>query len=336
MTRKTFTEISRFLYKVTLFYKFIMPLTRLKARLETSAAPTSGRSSKRPKQETKDSPRKRVKQDKKPQPSPKKKSIKTAQKHEKKTIQDQANTDKSTKERFLEKVDTFLVKHINELTSNRENLRVFVPLCGNSADMLWLAEKGHSIVGVELTAKYIKSFFKKSELEFEVTSEKMATKKVDVYKAKSKDIAIYHCSIFDFHWSGDKFDGIWDQSAIPVINTMGEDKMKQYVQLLQSLLAQDGRHVVEVCKHGANFVTAERLKQLYGDRCEVRYLGTRMWKYEEEDDECEEEGCGHSDGDHAQDGHAQQGHASHGHGECLYDHHDEEETEMFYHVISFK
>jgi len=314
-----------------------MPRTRQTARLETSTATAAERSSKRSKHETKGSPQKRLKQDEKPKPPPKKAPQKPTQRLEKKATLDKVKTTESKKEKFLEKVDTFFVKHIDELTCKRENIRILVPLCGNSADMLWLADKGHSIVGVEKTAKYIKSFFNNSELEYEVTSEEMVTKKVDVYKAKSKNIAIYHCSIFDFNWSGGKFDGIWDQSAMPVINTMGEDKMKQYVQLLQSLLAQDGRHVVEVCKHGANFVTSERLKQLYGDKCEVRYLGTRMWKYEEEeeDDECEdyeEEGSGHADGGH-------DSHASHGHGDCQYDHHhddEEEETEMFYHVISFK
>jgi thiopurine S-methyltransferase len=37
--------------------------------------------------------------------------------------------------------------------------RVFVPLCGKSLDMLWLARLGHSIVGVELAPLAVESFF---------------------------------------------------------------------------------------------------------------------------------------------------------------------------------
>ncbi len=37
--------------------------------------------------------------------------------------------------------------------------RVFVPLCGKSLDMAWLADAGHEVVGVELSPLAIKDFF---------------------------------------------------------------------------------------------------------------------------------------------------------------------------------
>lgn len=37
--------------------------------------------------------------------------------------------------------------------------RVFVPLCGKSLDMVWLAEQGHRVLGVELSALAIRQFF---------------------------------------------------------------------------------------------------------------------------------------------------------------------------------
>ncbi|KAK3736095.1 hypothetical protein QZH41_003545 [Actinostola sp. cb2023] len=275
------------------------PRTRQAASLESAAVP-----SKRTKKETTKTPKKVGK----PRQPAKQRSRKTAKKQEKpKPVQDEKP--KSIQESFLEKVDTFFVNHIQELTCDREHLRIFVPLCGNSADMIWLANQGHTVVGVEIMAKWIKSFFKKSELKYTVTSEEIGSKKkANVYRAEDKGIVIYQCSIFDFDLSvsGGKFDGIWDQSAMPVINDMGEKKMKQYVKLLQSLLAPDGRHVVEVCKHGANFVTTERLKELYGENNDVRYFGTRMWKYEEDD----EDGCEDEDGEH---GHAEHDHCKRGH-----------------------
>lgn len=36
---------------------------------------------------------------------------------------------------------------------------VFVPLCGKSQDMVWLHERGHSIVGVELSQLAVENFF---------------------------------------------------------------------------------------------------------------------------------------------------------------------------------
>lgn len=42
---------------------------------------------------------------------------------------------------------------------------VFVPLCGKSLDMLWLAEQGYDVVGVELSPVAVKAFFEECGLE---------------------------------------------------------------------------------------------------------------------------------------------------------------------------
>lgn len=46
--------------------------------------------------------------------------------------------------------------------------RVFVPLCGKSLDMAWLAEQGHEVFGVELSALAVTQFFAERGLEPEV------------------------------------------------------------------------------------------------------------------------------------------------------------------------
>jgi thiopurine S-methyltransferase len=43
--------------------------------------------------------------------------------------------------------------------------RVFVPLCGKSLDMLWLAAQGHVVLGVELSPIAVRAFFKESRLQ---------------------------------------------------------------------------------------------------------------------------------------------------------------------------
>ncbi len=42
--------------------------------------------------------------------------------------------------------------------------RVFVPLAGKSLDMLWLAERGHRVLGVELSALAVDQFFSENGL----------------------------------------------------------------------------------------------------------------------------------------------------------------------------
>lgn len=42
---------------------------------------------------------------------------------------------------------------------------VFVPLCGKSLDMVWLAKLGHQIIGVELSEIAVRQFFAEQEVE---------------------------------------------------------------------------------------------------------------------------------------------------------------------------
>lgn len=43
--------------------------------------------------------------------------------------------------------------------------RVFVPLCGKSLDLLWLAEQGHPVIGVELSPLAVRAFFSENKLQ---------------------------------------------------------------------------------------------------------------------------------------------------------------------------
>ncbi len=42
--------------------------------------------------------------------------------------------------------------------------RVFVPLCGKSLDMVWLAGQGHEVLGVELSPIAVRAFFRENRL----------------------------------------------------------------------------------------------------------------------------------------------------------------------------
>ncbi len=43
--------------------------------------------------------------------------------------------------------------------------QVLVPLCGKSRDMLWLRAQGHQVLGVEISALAVQSFFTENELQ---------------------------------------------------------------------------------------------------------------------------------------------------------------------------
>ena len=51
------------------------------------------------------------------------------------------------------------------------DMRVFVPLCGKTRDMLWLAGEGHRVVGVELSERAVRAFFEDNGLHPQVSED---------------------------------------------------------------------------------------------------------------------------------------------------------------------
>ena len=43
--------------------------------------------------------------------------------------------------------------------------RVFVPLCGKSLDMIWLAQQGHEVIGLELSPLAVHAFFSENHMQ---------------------------------------------------------------------------------------------------------------------------------------------------------------------------
>jgi thiopurine S-methyltransferase len=70
----------------------------------------------------------------------------------------------------LEQVNPYLVEYWPGL-GLAPGSRVFVPLCGKSRDLLWLAEQGHEVVGVEISPIAVRAFFEEHRLQPEVTAE---------------------------------------------------------------------------------------------------------------------------------------------------------------------
>ncbi len=59
-------------------------------------------------------------------------------------------------------VEPLLVKYFSDITPGV----VFVPLCGKSLDLLWLAHKGWQVVGVEASPLACRAFFEENKIEF--------------------------------------------------------------------------------------------------------------------------------------------------------------------------
>ncbi|MBV7297033.1 thiopurine S-methyltransferase [Enterovibrio paralichthyis] len=127
-------------------------------------------------------------------------------------------------------VNPALVKYWDKLSPKREET-VFVPMCGKSLDLNWLAAKHDSVVGVELSEIAVRAFF----------AENLYTPTVSTMSSAMKLYQFDEVSIY----SGDYFTApleayplVYDRAALIA---MPESMRTRYVDRLRSLLAPGGR-----------------------------------------------------------------------------------------------
>ena len=122
---------------------------------------------------------------------------------------------------------------------------VLVPLCGKSPDLLWLAKRGHEVVGVELAEKAVVEFFAEFDLEFTVES----SGSLRVYRAERLAVTLV-CGDY-FQYAGGPFDALYDRGAIVAIDlAMRAD----YVRHTDSLLKPDADRLVITLEYDQDIV----------------------------------------------------------------------------------
>ncbi|XP_009704961.1 PREDICTED: thiopurine S-methyltransferase-like, partial [Cariama cristata] len=113
-----------------------------------------------------------------------------------------------TEEEWLQKWETgkigfhkeqghpLLQKYLDVLLNGRSGLRIFFPLCGKAVEMKWLADMGHSVVGVDVSEQALKEFFAEHGLPYceepvpGISGGKML-------QSTSGNISLYCCSIYE-------------------------------------------------------------------------------------------------------------------------------------------
>ncbi|XP_033493130.1 putative thiopurine S-methyltransferase isoform X1 [Epinephelus lanceolatus] len=173
-------------------------------------------------------------------------------------------------------VHKMLEAHIDKVLAGRTGVRFFFPLCGKAVDMKWLADMGHSVVGVEISEKGIKEFFEESNMTY--SEEPVPTiPGAKVYKSSERNISLYQCDLFNFSSSIEgQFGAIWDRGSLVAINPRDREK---YAALIISLMAKDCRYLLdtllynpELYKGPPFLVPDEQVKSLYGNGFDIELL----------------------------------------------------------------
>jgi thiopurine S-methyltransferase len=114
-----------------------------------------------------------------------------------------------------------------------EGGRVLVPFCGKSEDLRWLAERGHDVVGVDLSPIAAKAFAEEQAMELSETQEPPFT----VFRGNG--ITFYAGDFLSLTPGvAGHFDLFYDRAAIIALPPA---KRPAYAQHLQSFIAPGGK-----------------------------------------------------------------------------------------------
>ena len=141
--------------------------------------------------------------------------------------------------------------------------RVLVPLCGKSNDMIWLAEQGYKVTGVELSSLAVVQFLGDNDLVY-TTHEEGALK---IHTVEGLPLRIIEGDFFAF--SETDFDACYDRAAMVA---MPSDIRERYVSHTLSLLTPAAFVLLislhyEGDKQGPPFsVTHDEVNTMWGHR----------------------------------------------------------------------
>lgn len=137
-------------------------------------------------------------------------------------------------------VNPGLIRNYSRLNLQPQD-EIFVPLCGKSLDMIWLAQQGLTVVGIELSEIAVTDFFKENHLTYKKESIDHLT------QYSSEKIIIYCGNFFDLkpERTG-KFAAIYDSASL---YALPQHLRHVYVAHLQNMIAPKGKLLLNTLEY---------------------------------------------------------------------------------------
>ena len=192
-----------------------------------------------------------------------------------------------------------LVEYIKHLDLSAGS-RIFVPLCGKSIDMAWLAAQGYDVVGVELVETAVQDFFVEQNIQYTI-SQHVENPAITCYQGQliegeeRRTITLWVADIFTLTPTDiGPIDAVYDKAALIALPA---DMRKKYSEQIRQLSGNVNKSVSvdsidnnvapqllmtlnydQSKKNGPPFsISGEQLQQYYGSHyqmCELANVPT--------------------------------------------------------------
>lgn len=173
-------------------------------------------------------------------------------------------------------VNPLLIKYWSTLNLPADS-RIFVPLCGKSIDMVWLAAQGYDVVGVELVKSAVQAFFAEQNIE------------PTIYQhAKNPDIKCYQGKLLGQKielWVADifaltsedtgKIKAVYDKAALVALPA---NMRPDYSEQIRKISDNAPQFIITLNydqskKNGPPFsISSEQVQQYYGSHYQIAEL----------------------------------------------------------------
>lgn len=158
---------------------------------------------------------------------------------------------------------------------HRENIKVFVPLCGKSKDMLWLSQNNYRVLGVECSERAVRDFFAENALNYRFAEKDQNALYISTDLAAP--IEIFRGDFFALR--KEDLDGVTDIFDRASLIALPRDMRAQYVSKMAELQEPGTRTLLvtlsydQASMNGPPFsVTEENVLALYADNFSVEKL----------------------------------------------------------------
>jgi|TARA_B110000238_G_scaffold191472_1_gene225717 thiopurine S-methyltransferase len=122
---------------------------------------------------------------------------------------------------------------------------VLVPLCGKSKDLVWLANLGHRVIGIEVSEIGARAFFLENNLIYKEST----YKNLKIFEAINIQISIYCGDYFDYDLCD--AEALYDRGSIVAIRP---EIRSSYVHHMKSLLGQEAYKFIISLEYAEGFV----------------------------------------------------------------------------------
>lgn len=146
----------------------------------------------------------------------------------------------------LPEVNSYLLRYFDKLLT-QDTESVFVPLCGKTLDLPWLARRTKKVVGIELVHKAVQEFFKENKLTHSIQK----SGKLNLFS--NDNIDLFQGDFFDLNKAQTSlFEVIYDRGSIVAFD---RSERQRYVNHLMSFLKPGGRILLITLEYDQNKMT---------------------------------------------------------------------------------